>query len=327
MKRRRSDIPIHIALISIAVMTLLPFAFTLINSLRTNAEMYESFFSLPVTVRSAAEFTWYQCTGQSQAIRLRSADDRPAGDSLRASQVPHVQLPYGQAMGRLWLDATRGYRQAWRELRPFMLNTAIVCLATVAGVVVLGSISAYVFSRYRFPGHKILFLVVLSFLMIPGILTLVPSFLLVKKLGLLNSYWVMILPYVAGGQVLANILFKGFFDGLPAELFESARLDGAGQLRLYWHIVVPLSKQIIAVVAVVNVLGVWNNWLWPFVTNSNHGYLPVASGLYLMSRTQISTNLGAMYSAYIIASVPLLILFFYATKPFMAGVTSGAFKA
>jgi ABC-type glycerol-3-phosphate transport system permease component len=160
-----------------------------------------------------------------------------------------------------------------------------------------------------------------------GVLTLVPSFLWVKKLHLINSYWVLILPYVAGGQIMAIFLFKGFFDGLPSELFESARLDGAGHLRLYWHIVLPLSKQIIAVVAIINTLGSWNNFLWPFITNSDENYHVIASGLFVMSHTSVASNASTMYAAYVIASVPLLILFIYATRPFMAGVTSGAFKA
>jgi ABC-type glycerol-3-phosphate transport system permease component len=164
-------------------------------------------------------------------------------------------------------------------------------------------------------------------MMIPGVLTLVPSFMLVKKLGLLNSYWVLILPYIAGGQIFALFLFKSFFDGLPNELLESARIDGAGHFALYWRLVLPLSKQVLAVVAVVNVLGTWNNFLWPFITNSDTKYHVVASGLYLMGQSQLSSNYAAMYAAYVLSSVPLLVLFVYATKPFIAGVTSGAFKA
>jgi ABC-type glycerol-3-phosphate transport system permease component len=122
---------------------------------------------------------------------------------------------------------------------------------------------------------------------------------------------------------------KGFFDGLPQELFESARLDGAGHFAQYWHIVLPLSKQILAVVVIVNILGTWNNFLWPQVANSDSSYSVVSTGLYLMANTQASAfgDKSTMYAAYVISAIPLLILFVYATKPFMTGVTSGAFKA
>jgi ABC-type glycerol-3-phosphate transport system permease component len=210
-----------------------------------------------------------------------------------------------------------------------MLNSLIVSISSAIGVIVIGSVTAYVFSRYRFPLRQTLFLAVLSFMMIPGVLTLVPSFLWVKKLGLLNSYWVLILPYVTGGQIIAIFLFKGFFDGLPNELFESARLDGAGHFAQYFHIVLPLSKQIIAVVMIMSVLGTWNNFLWPQITNPDARYAVVSTGLFLMSQTQAQAQAdqSVMFCAYVLASIPLLILFVYATKPFMAGVTSGAFKA
>lgn len=208
-----------------------------------------------------------------------------------------------------------------------MLNALITSTLSAIGVILFGSLSAYIFSRYRFPGHRILFLIVLSFMMIPGVLTLVPSFLLVKHLGLINSYWALILPYVAGGQIIAIFLFKSFFDALPQELFESARLDGANHLHQYWHLVLPLSKQIIAVVAIINILGTWNNFLWPQVVNPDTRYAVVSTGLFLMSETQANSDRSVMFAAYVLSALPLLILFVYATKPFMQGITSGAFKA
>ncbi len=262
-------------LIAILTLTLLPFLFVINNSMRTNSEMYHSFFGLP-------------------------------------------------KLGKALFD---GYAYAWEVLRPYTLNTIFVCVVTGVGVVFVGSVSAYVFSRCRFKGRNTMFLAVLAFMMIPGVLTLVPSFLWVKQLGLLNSHWVLILPYMAGGQVFAIFLFKSFFDGLPGELFESARMDGAGHFRMYWSMVMPLSKSVIAVVGIVNILGTWNNFLWPFITNSDAKYHVISSGLYLMGQSQVSSNYSTMFAAYVLASIPLLVLFLYATKPFMAGVTSGAFKA
>jgi ABC-type glycerol-3-phosphate transport system permease component len=164
--------------------------------------------------------------------------------------------------------------------------------------------------------------------MIPGILTLVPSFLWMRQLGLLNTRAVLVLPYIAGGQVMAIFLFKSFFDGLPQELFESARLDGANHFRQYFHIVLPLSKQIMAVVIIVNLLWTWNSFLWPFIVNNDTNYYVMAQGLYMMAQQQqVTANQSTMFAAYVLASLPLLVLFVYATKPFMAGVTSGAFKA
>jgi ABC-type glycerol-3-phosphate transport system permease component len=250
-------------------------------------------------------------------------------NSLRTNyELDHAFFGIPEALqARRWDDMFRSYREAWQVLRPYTLNTLFVAAITALGVTTLGSVTAFIFSRYRFPGHRALFLFVLCFMMIPGILTLVPSFLLVKKLGLLNSYWVLILPYIAGGQVFAIFLFKSFFDGLPGELFESARMDGAGHLRQYWSLVMPLSKQVLSVVLVTNILGTWNNFLWPLITNSDAKYHTISSGLFLLNSSTLATNYSNLFAAYVLSSIPMLVMFLYATKPFMAGLTSGAFKA
>lgn len=331
MRKQRTDLPIHCVLIAMLAITLLPFVFVINNSLRRTTEQYHSFFGVPNAVSNLARFTWFKVSGQPDRIRLRVMPEAAAGkpQSVRAADVPLTTMPYGAAMRHSARELTAGFDYAWQIFRPFMINSLVVSLASALGVVVISSLTAYVFSRYRFPGHRFLFLVILSFMMIPGVLTLVPSFLWVKQLGLINSYWVLILPYVAGGQIMAIFLMKGFFDGLPQELFESARLDGAGHVAQYWNIVLPLSKQIIAVVVIVNILGTWNNFLWPQIANSDQSYSVVSTGLYLMNRTQNEAggDASTLFAAYVISAIPLLILFTYATKPFMTGVTSGAFKA
>jgi ABC-type glycerol-3-phosphate transport system permease component len=315
--RRRQQLGLHLVLIAILALTLLPMAFVVNNSLRTNSEKNHSFFGLPKAAVAGFQITGNRLAGLQKFDVAESSDKGAKIDSV----------DYGEAMNRTWHKLVQGYSYAWEIIHPYMLNTILVCLATVIGVVGIGSMSAYLFSRCRFPGRNALFVTVLSFMMIPGVLTLVPSFMWVKRLGMLNSHIVLILPYIAGGQVFAIFLFKGFFDGLPGELFESARLDGAGHFRLYWNLVLPLSKPVISVVSIVTVLSTWNNFLWPFITNSDSKYHVVASGLFLMNQTSAAENHATMFAAYILASIPLLILFMYATKPFMAGVTSGAFKA
>ncbi len=330
MKNKRQDILIHAILITLVALTLLPFFFVINNSLRTNSELNHSYFGIPQSFTRGISFTWFRVTGQTNRIQLRLEPDSASAakrSQAAVDQKPQT-LPYPEAMSRLWSESTRGYRYSWSVLRPYMLNSILVCVASMIGVVLIGSVTAYVFSRYRFPGSRALFMVILSFMMIPGILTLVPSFLWMKQLGLLNTRAVLILPYIAGGQVIAIFLFKSFFDGLPEELFESARLDGANHFRQYVHIVLPLSKQIMAVVIIVNLLWTWNSFLWPFIVNNDSNYYVLAQGLYMMSQQQqVTANQSTLFAAYVLASLPLLVLFVYATKPFMAGVTSGAFKA
>jgi ABC-type glycerol-3-phosphate transport system permease component len=306
---------IHGALVLFAALTLVPFAFMVNNVFRTNSEFYHSYFSLPDSFKRTARIALHSLAGNAGAVEIEAPDGRKS------------LVPAARAMRFYLARASLGPRNAWAIIRPYMVNTFIVALLTALGVTLLGSATAYILARYRFLGHKAIFMLIISTMMFPGVLTLVPSFLLVKKLGLLNTYWAMILPYIAGGQVFAIYIFRSFFHALPEEIFESARIDGAGHFRIYWHMVLPLSKPSISVVLIMNLLGTWNNFLWPFITNTEGRYHVISSGIFAMTTTAQATNFSTLYAAYAISSIPLLVLFIYATKPFVRGITSGAFKA
>ena len=315
MKRRYRYL-IHAVLILLAAQTLLPFAFMVNNIFRTNSEFYHSFFSVPDAFKGLASVTLRYLTFNAEPIKVEDLEDAHPMSVNRA-----------EALGHYTDMASRGPKMAWRVLRPYMLNSFIVSLLTAAGVAIIGSSTAYILARYRFMGAKAVFVMFLATMMFPGILTLVPSFLLVKHLGLLNTYSGMILPYIAGGQVFAIFVFRSFFMGLSGELFESARIDGAGHLAIYWHLIVPLCKPVFSVVIIMNLLGTWNNFLWPFIVNTDGSHHVVASGLYTMATSQYASNFSTMYAAYAVSSLPMLVLFIYATKPFIRGVTTGGLKA
>lgn len=315
MRSRPREFALHAAICVFLVLTLLPFAFVLNSSVRSNVEFYHAFFGLPSALKGMAIAGVAALRGDSAPVAVY--DD--AGKTQMA--------PPREAVALFRAAALKPYKLAWGLMRPYMINTFFVCGLSAMGVMLLGSISAYILSRYRFAGSRLIFYYIISTMMFPAVLTLVPSYLLVKQLGLLDTPWAMILPYIAGGQVFATFVFKSFFDGLPEDLFESARIDGAGHVQLYLNIVVPLSKPVLAVVAIMNILGTWNNFLWPFVTNATGRYHVVASGLYILSTSQHAQNHSVMYAAYTLSSIPLLVLFVYATRPFIQGVTSGAFKA
>lgn len=306
---------IHTVLLGFAAMTLLPFAFAVNNIFRSNREFYQSFFSVPEAFQGLAGVSARYITGNTEPMTVI--------DELGGTAT----MSRNEAAGHYAGMAKRGPAHAWEVLRPYMVNSLFVSILTAIGVCCLGSSTAYILARYRFMGSHAIFLVFLATMMVPGVLTLVPSFLLVKELGLLNTYWAMILPYMAGGQVFAIFVFRSFFKGLPEELFESARMDGAGHLAIYFNIVLPLAKPAFSIVIIMNVLGTWNNFLWPFITNTDGSHHVIASGLYVMARTVDASNFSTMFAAYAISSIPLLLMFVYATKPFIRGVTQGALKA
>jgi ABC-type glycerol-3-phosphate transport system permease component len=198
----------------------------------------------------------------------------------------------------------------------------------MVGVLIIASVTAFVFARYNFPGKEFLFFAILALLMIPGILTLVPAFLLVKGFGLLNTYWALILPYVAGGQIFAIFVLRSFIASLPEELFESARLDGASMWHLYSKITLPLSKPILVTIAIMNILSTWNDYIWPLVTIPDGNKWTVSVGIVSFGSQYAGLqNWGPMFAGYVIASIPLIILFMFTMRYFIAGLTSGAIKA
>ena len=307
---------LHLSILAFASLTLLPFYFVINNSFRSNTEMYHSFFGFPKTLEQLIVCSYKTIKGEKGTIVVNDEQE----------QISKT-LTYKDAVKFYFDSVTRNYKSAWKVLRPYFLNTFLVVIATAFGVLVFGSVTAYILSRFKFPGNKVIFYYFISTMMFPAVLTLVPSFLLVKRLGLLNSRLALIIPEIAGGQVFAIFVFKSFFDGLPQDLFDSAKIDGAGHFSLYWNLILPLSKPVLSVVLIMNILGMWNSFLWPYIVNTDKKYHVIASGLFVLSQTEAAANFGLLYAAYITSSIPLLILFIYATKTFIQGMTSGAFKA
>lgn len=232
---------------------------------------------------------------------------------------------YHTFWGPAWPLHFENFTYAFSELKQYIWNSLFVTAFSIGGIVLFSTVTGFIFARYRFPGRDLLYYGMLAMMMVPGVLMLIPSFVWVQKLGLLDTYWVMILPYVAGGQVLGIYLMRGFFEQIEKDLFDSAQVDGAGLLLQLWHIAIPLSKPVIGIVAIISALGVWNNFLWPLVTTSSDDVMVLTVGM-LRYATRAGLY-GRQFAGYIISAIPLAILFTSCTRVFMKGITSGALKA
>jgi ABC-type glycerol-3-phosphate transport system permease component len=218
------------------------------------------------------------------------------------------------------------YIRAFDDIKWAFPNSIFISSVTCLGVLTCGCLSGYVFARHKFPGKEVLYYMVISLMMVPGILTLVPGYMLVSRLRLVNTYWGVILPYVAGGQIFAIFLFRGYFASLPEELFEAARLDGASELRVLRSLAVPLSMPMIGTVAILNILGSWNDIIWPLLVLSLKGMrtLPVAL-LYFERGYRVEE--GPLMAGDVLASIPIMILFLFTMRLFIQGITSAGIKA
>lgn len=218
------------------------------------------------------------------------------------------------------------YAKASPNVLPYIWNSVKVSLLILLGILVIGLNTAYIFARFRFWGKETLFTILLSTMMIPMILTFVPSYILMRDLGLLNSHYALILPGMASGLAFSVYLLRSFFEGIDQALIEAARIDGAKEVNILLRIVMPLTVPMIATVSVLSVMRTWNDFLWPLVTISDNSLRTLPIGLSFLMDSPGVNQFTEMMAGYTIASLPLVILFMFAMKPFIEGINAGAIK-
>jgi len=222
------------------------------------------------------------------------------------------------------------YRFAWEQIFKPVINTTIVCIFSIGGTLAVASLAAYSFARFRFPGSRLLFLGIISMLMVPDVLLLVPRYVVTGNLpifhwSLLGSLLGLIVPYISFGSIFAIFVLRTFLASVPGELMEAARMDGATHWTIFWRILLPLSKPILATLAIIQLIRLWNDFVWPFVVITKKSNYTLA----LILRTfagDFGTQWGLIMACYVMASLPLLLVFALASKQFIKGITSGAIK-
>ncbi len=221
------------------------------------------------------------------------------------------------------------FKAAWPYISKYILNTFWVAFLEVFGVLLFASLAAYGFSRFKFKGKNVLFLVFLAFMMVPGILTLATQYSLVySTLNLKQTYAGVILPAIAGGMPVNIFLMKTFFDGIPADIYEAAEMDGASKLGCYFRVAIPLSAPILFTVGLSTLLGAWNDVVWArLILYGAEDLYTIGVGVFTVfgsSAAKIPDTV--IYAGYCLASLPLLIAFFFTSKQFIKGLTDGAIK-
>jgi ABC-type glycerol-3-phosphate transport system permease component len=179
-----------------------------------------------------------------------------------------------------------------------------------------------VLARYRFPGRSFFFGLIALLLMVPNIASLIPLFVLMRDLRLLNSYPDLIIPQLTTQTVFSVVLMKTYIEHLPEELFDAAQIDGASPARTYWSITLPLARPIIGTVALFSVISVWSDYFWPELTIVTNSLRTVPVGVQFF-QGELTTSYGPLFAGYLIASAPLLILFVALARNFLAGIQGG----
>jgi multiple sugar transport system permease protein len=218
-----------------------------------------------------------------------------------------------------------GFQQVFTAV-PFgemLTNSFLNTAGRTLGQLVFCSLAAYAFARLRFRGKNVLFAVFLSVLMVPPQLLVLPQHEIMQKLGLLNSVPALFLPGMF--SAFGTFLLRQFFLALPRELEEAARIDGAGPLRIFWSIMLPLVRPALAALAVITAMWSWNDLLWPLVVNTDPAKAPVSAGLISLEG-QFMTNWPVLMAGSVIASLPMLLLYVLLQRHFVQGIALSGSK-
>lgn len=207
----------------------------------------------------------------------------------------------------------------------FYLNSLVVTGATVIGVLLTSSLAGYAFAKFQFPGRTILFYMILATLMIPAFVTLIPVFFIVRQLGWIDNYAGLILPGISSAYGV--FFMRQFIYSIPDELIDAARIDGAAEPRIYWRIILPLTKPALATLGTFVFIGSWNSFLWPLLVINSRELYTVPLGLNsLRTFAAEARSLHLLVSGTVLSVIPTLILFVFLQRYFIQGIALSGLK-
>jgi ABC-type glycerol-3-phosphate transport system permease component len=243
-------------------------------------------------------------------------------------------MTLGEATGgRLVPSSPRleNYLQAWTTAKfsQYLVNSVLITVITLAGELTASVLAAYAFARIEFPGRNLIFGLLLSSMMIPGMVTMIPNLLTVTWLGRVGPIpWIdnwpaLTIPFM--GSVFSVFLLRQFFAQIPDELFDAAKIDGAGHLRILTQVVLPLSTAPVMVIVVLSFIGTWNALAWPLLVTNTDRWLPIAVGLYNFVEDG-GSQMHLIMAGSFITIVPILILYFLTQRQFTESIARSGLK-
>ncbi len=224
----------------------------------------------------------------------------------------------------VWANYYNAFFNSGLPFPRFLLNTSVITVASMIGTLFSASLAGFGFARMRFPGRDKLFLLVLATLMLPEIVTQIPSYLLFRVFGWIDTFLPLIVPTFLGGGAFYIFLFRQFFMSIPYELDEAARIDGASTRQIYLRVILPLSKPVLSTVAVFTFLNSWNSFLGPLIYLNSLENMTLAVGLRAFQGLR-GTEWNLMMAAAALMMVPVLIVFFLAQRYFVEGIVTTGF--
>ncbi len=300
--RREGQPPIRHQIIAYLILSLgslaflVPFYFVINGSLKTEAEVAAGdFITPPATI---ADIRWSNYPAAAQKLGLTWTT---------------VTLPL---VGEIHFPATF----------PALSNTIVITTLCIVGQVISCSLVGFGFARFRFRGRNILFMVMLSTMMLPAQVTMIPVFVLFRYLGMIDTFWPLIIPAWLASPFFV-FMFRQFFSQIPEELIEAARIDGASNLRIYWQLMLPLSGPVIAIVTIYTFLGTWNDFMGPLIYLNSPENRTLALALNSFRGQYGTSDAHLLMAASVICMLPCVVLFFAAQRYFVESVAMTGSKS
>ena len=217
------------------------------------------------------------------------------------------------------------YVEAWNEV-PFpryFLNTVFIAVSIVGGVVITSCLAAYAFAKFDFPGREALFMFFLSMMIVPQAVYLVPSFIIMSKLGWVDTYMAMTVPWLA--QIFSIFLLRQQFRTIPNDYYDAALIDGCSRMGFLWRVLVPLSKPTLITIGLFALLGSWNSFIWPLIMTNSDKLRPIQVGLSYFAQEQ-GTEYGLMMAAATFCVAPIVVIYFIAQKQVIESYAKSGIK-
>ena len=334
-----TQIAIYFALVAVSLVYLLPFLWSISTSLKSG----ETVFDFPpdliprerVSVKRDGKLLRVARHIDPEGVsygEVLIVDSMPGryvieprtGTDRSPVTVPRDQITMVKQVRIRW----ENYPTAWtaKPFNRYLVNTLIITLACIIGQVFSASLVGFGFSRLEFPGRTVLFFVMLSTMMLPSQVTMIPQYLIYRWLGWIDTFLPLTVPSYLGGGAFFIFLFRQFFMTLPRELDEAATVDGCSGFRVYWNVLMPLCKPVVATIAVFSFITHWNEFMGPLIYLNSPEKQTLALGLRAFQGTYV-TQLHLLMAASLVVLLPILVVFFLAQKHFVKGVVLSGIKA
>ena len=311
----------HIFILSVLVFAFFPLYVTFAISVKNNKQFNNEPFG-PLALSGLLE------TFEHRPAQLEAYDPKEvvlAQEALAAGLTPtHPDWP----QVRLSTKDTwhwENWTVAWDTVGTHIFNTIVVAVTAVVLALCCSTAAGFFFARYRMPGTTFLWYFFLVLMLMPGVANLVPLFILLRDMNLINSLLALIILGISGAQVVQIFILRNFIEEIPQDMFDAADVDGASPFRQVLYIVLPMSGSVISTLAILQFISVWNDFLLPFIIIRDDALLTLAAGLIKLDGEYVK-QWGEMMAGYSIASLPLVLIFLFTMRLFVRGIAAGAVK-